>query len=106
VAGLFALALVAAVVETVAVAVCAVVPEMLTEAGTEQVGLLEAAAPPVRMQVSFTDPPNPLEGATVRVDVPDCPGVVMVMLPLVETAMPAFAGSATVMVVVSGPAPW
>ena len=71
VAGLFALALVAAVVETVTVAVCAAVPEMLTEAGTEQVGLLEPVAPLERAQVRLTDPPNPLDGVTVRVDVPD-----------------------------------
>ena len=69
--GLFTLALVAAVVETVTAAVCATVPEMLTEAGTEQVGLLEPFAPLERTQVMLTDPPNPLDGITVRVDVPD-----------------------------------
>jgi hypothetical protein len=41
-----------------------------------------------------------LDGVTVSVDVPDWPGVAIVMLPLVERAMAAFAGSATDTVVV------
>jgi hypothetical protein len=73
---------------------------MLIEDGIEQVGLLEATAPLVSAQVRLTDPPNALDGVTMSVDIPDWPGVAMVMLPLVERAMVAFAGSATDTVVV------
>ena len=96
--GFLTLTLDAAVVAMDTVAVCTVVPEIVTEAGSEQEGLSEAAEPPVRVQVSATEPPNPLEGVPLRVDFPEFPGVAMVMLPLVECAMAAFAGSATVMV--------
>ena len=59
---------VAAVVFTVNVAVCAVVPETITEAGTLHVGGSFAAAG-VIAQLRLTVPVNPYHGVTEIVDV-------------------------------------
>lgn len=64
------LAVVDATVEMVTVAVCAAVPVMWIEAGTEQVGVLDPPAP-IRTQVWLTVPPKPLVGVTLRVAGPD-----------------------------------
>ena len=62
--------MVVAVVVTVNVAFCAVVPEMVTEGVTPQVaGLVAPAGVVVTAQVRLTAPVKPFAGVTVIVDV-------------------------------------
>jgi hypothetical protein len=69
----------AAVVLTVRVAVPAVVPEIVTGLGIEQVGASETVEE--TEQASETDPVKPPPGVTVTVEVPEPPGVPIVIEP-------------------------
>lgn len=66
------------------VAVPAVVPVMVTDAGSEHVGL--TAATGAMVQLRFTTPVNPPEGVAEIVDVPLAPRVLIVTAPLLLTA--------------------
>jgi hypothetical protein len=68
----------------VSVAVLAAVPLMVTDAGSEQLGLTVAVG--AMLQLRFTTPVNPPEGVTEIVDVPLEPRVLIVTAPLLLAA--------------------
>ena len=56
-----------------------VVPEVVTEGG--DIEHVDSDIDAGTLQVKFTAPVNPLVGVKVSVEVPDCPGLEMLMVP-------------------------
>lgn len=54
-------------------------PEVVTEDG--DIEHVDSAIAAGTVQVKFTAPVNPLVGVKVRVEVPDCPGLEILMVP-------------------------
>ena len=80
---------------TVSVELAAALPVTFA-AGAEQVGVSVAPAGlVVTAQVKLTEPVKPPEGVTVRVLVPEEPGLAMVMFPLFESEKLAGTGVLT-----------
>ena len=84
------------------VAVTAVVPVMAGGAATEQVGGSIAAAGPVTVQESATEPAKPPLGVIVIVEVPLAPGVAMLTVVLLSAKLgtEVFTVTATIAVLV------
>lgn len=68
------------------VAVCALLPVMLTDGVTVQVAGLVAPVGPVTAQLRATEPVKPPSGVSVMVPVPVAPGLVTETLPSLVSA--------------------